>query len=47
MWVANIKLLDENCIHATRTKKFNIRIYEYLLTHYKKGKSLNLYHLKS
>jgi predicted DNA binding protein len=39
MWVAKVKLFDENCIFATRHKKFNIQSYEHALTHYKKGKA--------
>lgn len=39
MWLAKVKLLDKNCIFATRNKKFNLQSYEQTLTHYKKGKS--------
>ncbi len=46
MWVAKIKLLDENCIWATRCKKFKIYDYQYPLGFYKAngGLSLMLYH---
>ncbi len=39
MWLAKVKLLDENCVFATKNKKYNLQSYEQALTHYKKGKS--------
>jgi len=39
MWVAKVKLLDKNCVFATKHKVFGIQSYEQALTHYKKGKS--------
>lgn len=47
MWVAKIKLLDENCIWATRCKKFGIYDYQYPLGFYKtkEGLALMLYHI--
>lgn len=47
MWVVKIKLLDENCIWATRCKKFGIYDYQYPLGFYKtkEGLALMLYHI--
>jgi len=39
MWLAKVKLLDPDCIFATKNKQFNLQSYEQALTHYKKGKS--------
>jgi predicted DNA binding protein len=39
MWVAKVKLLDENCIFAVKNKKHGLQSYEQTLTHYEKGKS--------
>lgn len=39
MWVAKVKLLDKNCIFATKHRKYNLQSYEQALTHYNKGKS--------
>ena len=39
MWLAKIKLLDENCVFATKIKKFNLQSYEQSLTHFKKKDS--------
>ncbi len=38
MWIAKVKVFDKHCPFATRTKKFNISAYEYLLTQYKQKK---------
>ena len=35
MWIVKIKLVDKNCIWATRCKKFNIYDYQYPLGFYK------------
>lgn len=47
MWVARIKLTDDNCIWATRCKKFNIYNYQYPLGFYRvnKGLALVVYHV--
>ena len=47
MWIAKIKLVDKNCIWATRCKKFNIYDYQYPLGFYKvkEGLALMLYHV--
>lgn len=47
MWVTKIKLLDRECIWATRCKKFGIYDYQYPLGFYKtkKGLALMLYHI--
>lgn len=39
MWLAKVKLLDKNCIFATKIKKFNLQAYEQKLTHFKQGKN--------
>jgi predicted DNA binding protein len=39
MWLAKVKVLDEDCVFATKNKKFNLQSYEQALTHFKKGKS--------
>ncbi len=39
MWLARVKLLDKECIFATKIKKYNLQAYEQALTHFKKGKS--------
>ncbi|MDP2925339.1 MAG: helix-turn-helix domain-containing protein [Nanoarchaeota archaeon] len=39
MWIAKVKLLDSNCVFATKHKKYYLQSYEQALTHYKKGKS--------
>lgn len=39
MWLAKVKLLDENCVFATKNKRFNLQSFEHTLTHYKKGNS--------
>ena len=39
MWLAKVKLLDSDCVFATKHKKYNLQSYEQALTHYKKGKS--------
>src|SRR4030042_2344831 len=47
MWVTKIKLLDKECIWATRCKQFDIYDYQYPLGFYKtkKGLALMLYHI--
>jgi len=47
MWIAKIKLIDKNCIWATRCKKFNIYDYQYPLGFYKikQGLALMVYHI--
>lgn len=39
MWIAKLKLLDENCVFATKNKKCKIQSYEHILTNYRKGDS--------
>lgn len=47
MWVLKFKLVDKNCIWATRCKKFNIYDYQYPLSFYKteSGLALVMYHI--
>jgi len=47
MWVTKIRLVDKNCIWATRCKKFNIYNYQYPLGFYKvkEGLALMMYHI--
>ncbi len=47
MWVLKFKLVDKNCIWATRCKKFNVHDYQYPLSFYKTegGLALVMYHI--
>ena len=47
MWIAKIRLVDKNCIWATRCKKFNIYDYQYPLGFYevKEGLALMMHHV--
>lgn len=42
MWVVKIKLIDKECIWATRCKKYSIYDYQYPLGFYKTKQGLNL-----
>lgn len=47
MWACKIRLVDKDCIWATRCKRFNIYDYQYPLGFYKvkEGLALMLYHI--
>lgn len=47
MWVLKFRVIDKNCIWATRCKKFNIYDYQYPLGYYRKDSNLVLmmYHI--
>jgi len=34
MWVAKLKVFDEDNIYSTKTRKFNVNMYYYLINHY-------------
>jgi len=42
MWVCKLKLFDEEDIYTTITKKFNVTLLGYPISHYKKGKKIFL-----